>query len=352
MRRPRQLLALFLAIAASSALLSSALAQDAADATDANLKTNPEKGWFFYQHPPTVASRKPPAGGKAHAVEPPPSPKCSSMSTWTASCGFIDPGTSFAFQAKERDALLKRMVMSHDDPAAVQAFQYYMKWVTDRAIDAANLWQYNLVQNPSLDPSVRMPFNALGLKLMTDVKDSTAASLYEALRSQKAFLVYFSRYDCEFCQAMDNILTYMSQDHGIEVWNTPIDGKCMPGFEKHCYTGRKAVLAAEALKVRIVPTVFLYVPGGKPAQDLWMRLSTGLTDEQTLSGRVVSFFTAYRRALLEGVHNGVAGAPSVDFSAEPTSGIAPGISVPNGTDEQSPVVRVPTAGQVRKLLTH
>ena len=317
---------------------------------DGTHQSNPEKGWFFYQHGPLL--RIPPkflTSAPQHLPTKPAAPKCSTMSTWTAKCGFVNPGTNFDFQAKERDALLKQMSMSPDDRSAVQAAQYYMRWVTDRAIEAANVWQYNLVQNPSLDPTVRMPFSELGLQLMTGVKSARAKSIYAVLKKEKAFLVYFSRYNCDFCQAMDRILLYMRQDHGISIWNTPIDGKCMPNFKNHCYPGRKALLAAEALRVRVVPTVFLYVPGGSPAQDLWMRISTGLTDEKTLSGRIVSFFTAYRRALLEGVHNGIDGTPPVDFSSRPASGVSAGIPAHAGG---SHAVAVPTAAEVRQLLTH
>ena len=311
-------------------------------------QSNPEKGWFFYQHgpllpvPPKLIPPPP-----VHLPTKPVAPKCSTMRTWTAMCGFVNPGTNFAFQAKERDALLERMSMSPNNRAAVQAAQYYMRWVTGRAIEAANIWQYNLVQNPSLDPTVRMPFSQLGLQLMTSVKSARSKSIYGVLKREKAFLVYFSRYNCQFCQAMDRILLYMREDHGITVWNTPIDGKCMPNFKHHCYPGRKAVLAAEALRVRIVPTVFLYVPGSTTAQDLWMRVSTGFTDEKTLSGRIVSFFTAYRRALLEGVHNGIDGTPSVDFSSKPASGVAPGVPGPGHR-----AAALPTAAEVRGILAH
>ena len=308
-------------------------------------QSNPEKGWFFYQHPPVW--KIPPkllTAAPAPLPKKPVAPKCSTMRTWTAKCGFVNPGDSFAFQAKERDALLRQMSMEPDNRAAVQAAQYYMRWVTDRAIEAANVWQYNLVQNPSLDPTVRMPFSQLGLQLMTGVKTARAKSIYAVLKREKAFLVYFSRYNCDFCQAMDRILLYMREDHGISIWNTPIDGKCMPNFKNHCYTGRKAVIAAELLHVRVVPTVFLYVPGGTPAQDLWMRVSTGFTDEQALSGRIVSFFTAYRRALLEGIHNGIDGTPPVDFSSRPASGVAAGVT--------AHPIPVPTAKDVRRLLAH
>ena len=321
-----------------------------AHARDGTHQSNPEKGWFFYQHGPLL--RIPPkllAGVPQHLPSKPPAPRCSTMGTWTAKCGFVNPGTNFAFQAKERDALLQQMSMNPDNRAAVQAAQYYMRWVTDRAIEAANVWQYNLVQNPSLDPTVRMPFSQLGLQLMTGVKSARAKSIYAVLKKEKAFLVYFSRYNCDFCQAMDQILLYMRQDHGISILNTPIDGKCMPHFKQQCYTGRKALLAAEALRVRVVPTVFLYVPGGTPAQDLWMRISTGLTEEKTLSGRIVSFFTAYRRALLEGVHNGIDGTPAVDFSSRPASGVSAGAPRPGGG---SHAVALPTAAEVRQLLTH
>lgn len=312
------------------------------------LKENAERGWFFYER-----NKKPPEPEplieEPRAQLPRPQTKeerCSNIDTWTPDCGFVDPGNDFEFQSKQRDGLLQAMAMSKNDPQAVENFQYYMKWLMERSIEVANLWQYNLVQNPELDATVKSPISTFGLKLMTEVRDSSEASILEALRNEGAFLLYFSRHDCTFCHAMTSVLKSLEERTGLEIWNSTLDGVCMPGFEVRCRTGEKAVMAAQALQVSIVPTLFLYVPGTGNEGDTWIRIATGVTDMATMKGRITSFFAAYRTALLKGVANGAPGRAPVDFSGVDPTGAAPGVMPPGpGT----PVPQLPTQEQIIAL---
>lgn len=307
----------------------------------ASLYQNAQKGWFFYQEP--VKPKPPktpllPIMPKVGAPPPPKSRSCAKMATWKPKCGFVNPGTSFAFQSKERDGLLRRMAMAPDNPQAVENFQYYQKWVLQRSIEVANEWYYNTVQNPSLDATVKDPINAFGLKLMTEVKSSSQSAILRALRRQHALFVYFSKYSCSFCNAMDPLLLDVQRDTGIKVWNADLDNHCMPGFSKQCVKGSEVIKPAEDLRVTIVPTVFLYVP-----PSTWLRVSTGITDVKTIEDRATSFFSAYRTALLKGVANGAAGRPSVDFSGDSATGIATGVSVKKK-------FKAPTQIQINSLL--
>lgn len=302
---------------------------------------NAEKGWFFYQEPVKPKKPKTPFLPVFPKVGPPPPPKselCKKMKTWKPDCGFVNPGTSFSFQSKERDGLLRRMAMAPNNPQAVENFQYYQKWVLQRSIEVANEWYYNTVQNPSLDATVKDPINAFGLKLMTEVKSSSQAAILQALRRQHAIYVYFSKYTCSFCNAMDPLLKVLQKETGIKVWNADLDNKCMSGFSKQCAIGAAVLKPAEALKVTIVPTVFLYVP-----PSTWLRVSTGITPVQTIIDRSTSFFSAYRTALLKGVQNGAPGRPSVDFSGNSPTGTATGLTT-KGTPS------IPTQNQINSLL--
>ena len=80
----------------------------------------------------------------------------------------------------------------------------------------------------------------------------------------------------------------------------------------------------------MVPTVFLYVP-----KQTWLRVSTGVTDQQTMRTRVIQFFTAYRTALLNGVNNGEGTKASVDFSGNSPGGATEGVKA-DGSKPQLP----------------
>lgn len=306
------------------------------------LQQKAERGWFFYEDPVKAKepkAQKPKPEQTAKSEPKPPQEECESADTWTAKCGFVNPGTSFAFQAKQRDALMEQMVMSQNDPKAVEAFQYYMKWAMSRASEVANLWHYNMVQNPELDAQTTQPISAFGLRLMTDVKKGQKSEIFSALQDEKAMLVYFSRADCEFCHAMAPLVQDIAVETGLPVWNAALDNTCIDGFEAKCQTGEATQKPAAALQVSIVPALFLHVP---PAT--WIRLSTGVTDKESIMARTVSFFSAYRSALLKGIDNGDGVRAAVDFSGESSvSGNAKGVN-PTKTP------RVPTQAELSKFL--
>lgn len=291
-----------------------------------NSQGTPEKGWFFFEGPPSTpvaASEPAPAPRQPAPVASAPSKEdaCKHMETWTPSCGFVDPGTSFEFQAKERDELLQTMSVSKNDPKAVEAFQYYMKWVLERTSEITNLWWYNMTQNQNLDPTVRNPITSFGLQLAAEVTDGSRKQIFDVIKKQGGFFVLFSRNDCFYCHQMVRPVQALAKDTGLEVRNASLDSQCLSEFSKGCMTAPSTLRPAQALQVTTVPTLFLYIP-----KNTWIRIATGITDTNSMEDRAYQFFTAYRNALLKGINNGINGAPSVDFSGQGPSGNAPGVT--------------------------
>ncbi|MBC8737234.1 conjugal transfer protein TraF [Paraburkholderia sp. UCT31] len=313
------------------------------EAPATSLQQNAEKGWFFYEQAPKkeepVAEQKQPAPTPPPPKEAKKEDKCKDPKAWTADCGFVDPGKDMAFQEKERDALLQNMSLSNNDPKAVEAFQYYMRWVMGRASEVANLWYYNTVQNPDLDASVNQPISSFGLRLMTDVRSANAQEMYAALKKEDAILILFSRSDCEFCHSMAPTYQNVAHDTGLPLYDASLDDTCLPGMTANCRTGKDSIPPAEKLSVTTVPALFLYI---QPST--WIRVATGVTDSATIEGRIVSFFSAYRAALLKGISNGSQGRASVDFSdADKVSGNQKGVTAPAES-------KLPTDDDVKKML--
>lgn len=289
-----------------------------------------EKGWFYFDDPikkEEVAEDKAPPDAtpiRELPKELPPPPKeqkCKKRETWVPECGFVNPGADFDFQAKQRDALMQRMSVANNDPKAVEDFQYYMRWVLERTSEVTNLWWYNMVQNPELDPTVKAPVSAFGLRLMTDVKNGKDNELFALVKQEGGAFVYFSRTDCEFCHHMKDTLMRVSRDTGVAVRNASLDSTCMPGFEEGCIAGEKAVSAAQALQVRTVPSLFLYVQ-----PNTWLRVATGVSDVESIKARTSQFFAAYRNALLTNTENGFKGRASVNFGDTSPDGTAKGVA--------------------------
>lgn len=304
----------------------------------------PERGWFFFDDPKKAeeVAPPPPPPVKPLPKELPPPPKeekCAKKDSWTPDCGFVNPGTDFEFQAKQRDSLMERMVVSQNDPKAVEDFQYYMRWALERTAEVTNLWYYNMVQNPELDPTAAQPINAMGLRLMTDVRSGKDAEFSKLMAEEGAFLIYFSKTDCHFCHAMSPLAKELGKQLGIPVRNAALDDRCLPGLEEGCVTAPRTTVPAQALQVSVVPTIFLYVP-----KNTFIRIATGVTDVATMKARTMQFFQATRTAMLKGVENGSGSRPSVDFSeADKVSGDAKGV-VP------TTVGRVPTETEMAQML--
>lgn len=298
-------------------------------APDASLKEKADKGWWWYEQ--AVKKQEEtnnPSPTQPLAREPSKEEQCKKKDTWKPDCGFIDPGNDFEFQAKQRDELMQGMVMSNNDPKAVEAVQYYMKWMTDRAIQVANIWYYNMAQNPDLNPSTNAPISQFGLRLASEVEKADKQSLFKKIAEEGA-LVYFSRSDCHYCHSMAPSILKVSKSTGIEVWDASLDDTCMPNFKK-CLTAAKTTKPAQILQVATVPTLFLHV---KP--DTWIRVSTGVESEDEIMSRIAMFFSAYRSAILKGIQNGGDGKAPVDFSPSGSlGGNAKGV-VPTEKDVKS-----------------
>lgn len=277
----------------------------------ASLIQNAEKGWWFYDEE-INQSIDPDLPQYTQKPEKSKTDPCLKKSTWKPSCGFVNPDKDFEFQALQRDKLLESMTLNPEDPKAVEAVQRYMKWVVQKAVATANMWQYNMVQNPDLDPSVKQPISNFGLMLMTEVKTASADNVFKVLQKEGA-LVYFTRSDCTFCHSMWPHIQNVANSTGIELWNASLDSKCMSGA-KNCKTGDVSMRPAQALQVNIVPSLFLYV---KP--NTWIRVATGVVATDLIKSRISSFFLAYRQALLKGVapQNG---APAVSFNSDDLTG--------------------------------
>lgn len=318
------LAAAFMLIAAQSAV-----AADRSNPAASLNSQDPTRGWFFYEDPeqeviPKAEQAKPADPKKRTEKQP---NKCLSKATWAPDCGFVDPGTDFEFQAKQRDVLIERMSVSRNDPKAVEDFQRYMRWAMGRATEVANLWHYNTVQNPDLDPSVSRPISQFGVRLMADVKSNHNKDIFQALKDEGAGLVYFTRSDCTFCKSMAPLVKNLGTETGLPVWNAALDDRCESQFADKCRTGKDVSEPAKRLSVTVVPTLFLVLP-----DDTWIRVGTGVTDTNTLASRIVTFFSAYRNALLKGLQPGADGKPAMDFSDTGAKGTAEGVRLPTESD--------------------
>lgn len=318
-------------------------------------KESPRKGWFWYLDPEEKKKEEspPPAPVKVVPVEPakpsapivvvPKAPKkeltpeekeklCKAKDTWEKDCGFIDPGDDFEFQAKQRDILLQMMSLTPDNPDAVEQAQRYMKWVVGKASMAANMWYFNMVQNPDLDPTVKNPISEVGIALASRISQASQYEFFRLIKEEGGVLFYFTRSDCSYCFDQSPYAVRVARTMGLEIINIPLDGNCLPDFTGLACGDNVKPEQAAVLDVKIVPALYLYVPS-----NTWIRLGTGVMTDQTILANTVNFFSAYRAAMLQGLDNSKGSRPSVTFDPKfnerPTgTASADGSAAPGGLD--------------------
>lgn len=291
-------------------------------------QTPARQGWFWYRDPKKelpkpapVPVRPPPAASPASAPAAPlvviASPTlsaedrqkaCAERDSWTANCGFVDPGDDFEFQAKQRDTLLQQMSLRPDVPEAVEAAQRYMKWVVGRASMAANMWYFNMVQKPDLDPTVQNPISEVGIALATRVTQASQAEYFRLIKDEGGVLFFITRDDCVYCHAQVPYTQRVARTMGLQLINIPLDGKCLEGFEGDTCGDNITPEQVAVLNVQVVPAMYLYVPS-----NTWIRLGTGVMTDTTVIANTVNFFSAYRAAMLAGLDNSAGSRPAVTF---------------------------------------
>lgn len=362
---PVKLSALAIAFAVSLST-SMAAPQPVADAVPgAELHKVPaKKGWFWYKDPvepkkvePTphqpevvqpvakdpiaqpliVIQRKPkepdPVENFKALTDDEKQKLCTAKDTWQYECGFIDPGNDFEFQAKQRDILLQVMSLTPDNPESVEAAQRYMKWVVGKASMAANMWYFNMVQNPDLDPTVKNPISEVGLALASRVQNASQYEYFKLIREEGGKLFFFTRNDCSYCHDQAPYAQRVAASMGIEMINIPLDGTCLPNFEGEACGDNIKPEQTAILDVKIVPALYLYVPS-----NTWIRLGTGVMADSTILANTVNFFSAYRAAMIQGLDNGNGVRPSVSF-AQDAQGHAKGTAPANGESKPTDIDR-------------
>ncbi len=298
-----------------------------------------ECGWHFGYIDPfgemeTPPESPPPPPPESEAQEKPKEeePKCSSASSWDESCGFVDPGEDFDFQAKQRDVFLKGLVMKSHSPKAVENMQRYMKWVVAKAIEASKIWEFNLVQKPELSASVQKPVVQMGMNLALTLEENSENAVLNNIKQSGGFFVWFTRTDCAFCHRQAVVIHNLMESEGYPMWNASLDGQCMKGFdETNCMVAPETIEPASLLGIKIVPSLFLYLPETKT----WIRVANGLEPKSVIRSRVKNFFLAVRSAIVNEVSNGEGTIPSVDFSHKESEGFSGIREVNFGEDNEN-----------------
>ena len=275
-----------------------------------------DKGYWFYKEPkrppkqPIILPTHKPKKDEPKFVMKKKKSDCDKE--WKLSCGFREP-KSFAEQEKMRDALMQDAYMHPTDANKVKQMQKYIGWILKQSINASKLWKYNMIQDPSLDPSVQNPISTYGIKLAMEIRDSKKDMVWKTIKDFNGKIIMFSKDDCEFCHKQAQPFYWLKQNTGMVVHGASLKGDCPAGVVD-CLKGEKVTKAAQILGVKIVPAIYLYFP-----KNVWIKVSNGLITTEELQDRIYNFFIAWRSAVQKGMketNSGGLNAP-LDILAKP-----------------------------------
>jgi conjugal transfer pilus assembly protein TraF len=141
--------------------------------------------------------------------------------------------------------------------AHMTAYMGYQRYVMDKSAVFADNWQRVVWKTPELDYSLKgRPTNSFAIDVYDGQTRTKQNEVIRALAKTHG-LFFFFRSDCPYCHKFAPVLKRFEQDYGLPVFAVSLDGGRLPDYP--------AALAdngmAANLNVRVVPALFLAVPG-------------------------------------------------------------------------------------------
>lgn len=195
-----------------------------------------QEGWFWYRDPPAP----PTAQSRA------------------AQNKDIRPKELIEFEAmQKRLDDLKRIAVMNPSDANMTAYMGYQRYVMDKSAYFADSWQRLVWKTPELDYALSgRPTNSFAIDAFdTGVRDKQRSAIQALGRTHGLFFIF--RSDCPYCHKFAPVLKRFEANYGLTVFPVSLDGGGLPEYPSAMTDNG----IAAKLDVRVVPAVFLAVPG-------------------------------------------------------------------------------------------
>ena len=202
-----------------------------------------ERGWFWYEDPPT---------------EPKEAPKAKPEAARIALAVPKRPAELVAFEAlQKRVEELRNIAVISPTERNIRNYLEIQNFIIEQASTFADVTQRVLWATPELDPTVTgRPVNAKGLEVYDRQQAKERANTLARLTQTHALLFFF-RSDCPYCHQFAPLLKAFEARYGLKIVPVSVDGDGLPAFPNP----RMDNGIARTLGVRQVPALFLAEPG-------------------------------------------------------------------------------------------
>ena len=195
-----------------------------------------QEGWFWYRDPSAPPTAQSP----------------------TAQNKEIRPKELIEFEAmQKRLDDLKRIAVMNPSDANMTAYMGYQRYVMDKSAYFADSWQRLVWKTPELDYALSgRPTNSFAIDAFdTGVRGKQRSAIQALARTHGLFFIF--RSDCPYCHKFAPVLKRFEANYGLTVFPVSLDGGGLPEYPSAMTDNG----IATKLEVRVVPAVFLAVPG-------------------------------------------------------------------------------------------
>jgi conjugal transfer pilus assembly protein TraF len=221
-----------------------------------------ERGWFWYEDPPS--ERKEAPGPKPKAIAPATPGK---------------PAELVEFEAlQKRVEELRNIAIISPTERHIRNYLAIQNFVIEKASTFADVAQRVIWATPELDPTVSgRPVNAKALEVFDRQQEQARTNTVAQLARTHA-LFFFFRSDCPYCHQFAPLLRAFEAKWGLKIVPVSVDGGGLPAFPHP----RVDNGIARTLDVRQVPALFL----AEPASGRITPVGYGVVSEAELLERI------------------------------------------------------------------
>lgn len=270
-------------------LLSSAYAKPAKDCRiNDNYYKDRERGWYYFEH---CEPKKPDSPKKETKKEPTKKEKEKVVIDWKkiGESSYLDTLTAREF--KELMEIAREEVVykpTHDKMLAYIKMQDYMR---EKAVNFAYVWRDVLLENPSLDYSVKFPTSNYGAQAYAKIDLQRQAKTMKEIK-ETVGLFFFVSSLCPYCHEQAKLIRLLEKEHDIAV-RTISQDRCDAAFSS-CV---EEPMMFEVFQVKTTPTLFAVFKdqNNKPK---FQPIASGIVTVDEMVNRLVYYYNMFKAGQL------------------------------------------------------
>lgn len=255
-----------------------------------NYYKDKERGWYFFEHCEPKKPEPPKKETKKDTTK-----KEKIVIDWKkiGDASYLDTLTAKEFK-ELMDMVREETVYkpTHDKMLTYIKMQDYMR---EKAVNFAYIWRDVLLENPSLDYSVKFPTSNYGAHAYTRIDMQRQAKTMKEIKETTG-LFFFVSSGCPYCHEQAKLIKLLEQTYDIAV-RTISQDRCDANFSS-CV---EEPMMFEVFQVKTTPTLFA-VFRDQHNKPKFQPIASGIVTVDEMINRLVYYYNAFKNNQLAQNH--------------------------------------------------